>query len=50
MKIVNGILFDVEIENNEVAVRGRKAGDMGTMSVADFSAMAHKEVDDKVIN
>ena len=44
------VLGDKEIENNEVAVRARKAGDMGTMSVADFCAMAHKEVEDKVIN
>jgi threonyl-tRNA synthetase len=44
------VLGDKEIENGEVAVRSRKAGDMGTMSVADFCAMAHKEVDDKVIN
>ncbi len=44
------VLGDKEIENGEVAVRSRKAGDMGTMSVADFCAMAHKEVDEKVIN
>ena len=44
------VLGDKEIENGEVAVRSRKAGDMGTMSVADFCAMAHKEVEDKVIN
>ena len=43
-------LYSKEIENNAVAVRARKAGDMGTMSVADFCAMAHKEVEDKVIN
>ena len=44
------VLGDKEIENNEVAVRGRKAGDMGTMSVDAFCEMAQKEVDDKVIN
>ncbi len=44
------VLGDKEIENDQVAVRGRKAGDMGTMSVADFCAMAHKEVDEKTIN
>ena len=44
------VLGDKEIENNEVAVRGRKAGDMGTMSVDAFIEMAQKEVDDKVIN
>jgi threonyl-tRNA synthetase len=44
------VLGDKEIENGEVAVRSRKAGDMGTMSVADFCAMAHKEVDEKTIN
>lgn len=44
------VLGDKEIENGQVAVRGRKAGDMGTMSVEEFIAMAHKEVDDKVIN
>ena len=44
------VLGDKEIENGQVAVRGRKAGDMGTMSVEEFIAMTHKEVDDKVIN
>ncbi len=44
------VLGDKEIENGEVAVRGRKIGDMGTMSVDAFIEMAHKEVDDKVIN
>lgn len=44
------VLGDKEIEDGRVAVRGRKAGDMGTMSVEEFIAMAHKEVDDKVIN
>ncbi len=44
------VLGDKEIENGEVAVRGRKAGDMGTMSVEAFVEMAHKEVDEKVIN
>ncbi len=44
------VLGDKEIENGEVAVRGRKAGDMGTMSVEAFIEMAHKEVDEKVIN
>ncbi len=44
------VLGDKEIENGEVAVRGRKAGDMGTMSVDGFVEMAHKEVDEKTIN
>ena len=44
------VLGDKEIENGEVAVRARKAGDMGTMSVETFVEMAHKEVDEKVIN
>ncbi len=44
------VLGDKEIEDGAVAVRGRKAGDMGTMSIEDFIAMAHKEVDGKVIN
>ena len=44
------VLGDKEIENGEVAVRSRKAGDLGTMSVEAFIEMAHKEVDDKVIN
>ena len=44
------VLGDKEIENGEVAVRARKVGDMGTMSVDAFIEMAQKEVDDKVIN
>lgn len=44
------VLGDKEIENGEVAVRGRKAGDMGTMSVDGFVEMAHKEVNEKTIN
>ena len=44
------VLGDKEIENGEVAVRARKAGDMGTMSVDAFIEMAQKEVDEKVIN
>ena len=44
------VLGDKEIENGEVAVRARKAGDMGTMSVDAFIEMAQKEVDEKIIN
>lgn len=44
------VLGDKEIENGEVAVRGRKAGDMGTMNLDSFMAMAQKEVAEKTIN
>ena len=43
------VLGDKEIENGEVAVRARKDGDIGTMKVDDFIAMAHEEVDSKAI-
>ncbi|MGN0525859.1 MAG: threonine--tRNA ligase [Acutalibacteraceae bacterium] len=43
------VLGDKEIENGEVAVRARKDGDIGTMKVDDFIAMAHEEVDTKAI-
>ncbi len=44
------ILGDKEIEDGAVSVRSRKAGDLGSKSVADFIAMAHDEVDSKAIN
>ncbi len=44
------ILGDKEIEDGAVAVRSRKQGDLGTKSVEEFIAMAHEEVDNKIIN
>ena len=42
------IIGDKEAEQNVVAVRSRKEGDLGTMPIADFIAKIRKEVDDKV--
>ncbi|WP_312641601.1 threonine--tRNA ligase [Hydrogenoanaerobacterium sp.] len=43
------VLGDKEIENNVVAVRNRKEGDMGTMSLDEFIKLAKEEIDNKVI-
>ena len=43
------VIGDKEIENNEVAVRDRKAGDVGTMKVDDFINQLNKEIEDKII-
>ena len=41
------ILGDNEIENKSVSVRSRKNGDMGSMKVDEFVAMAIEEVETK---
>ena len=43
------LVGDKDIENNVVSVRHRKDGDLGSMSPADFMAMAQKEIDSKEI-
>lgn len=42
------IIGDKEAENDVVAVRSRKDGDLGTMSLLDFMMKIGKEVNDKV--
>ena len=43
------VVGDKEIENGQVAVRSRKAGDMGAMSVEEFMALADEEIKTKKI-
>ncbi|MBQ4429828.1 MAG: threonine--tRNA ligase [Clostridia bacterium] len=44
------IVGDKEVENGVVAVRSRKGGDLGTMSLEDFLARIEKEVREKSID
>uniref|UniRef100_A0A8C6DKZ9 Threonyl-tRNA synthetase n=1 Tax=Moschus moschiferus TaxID=68415 RepID=A0A8C6DKZ9_MOSMO len=44
------IVGDKEVENGVVAVRARKAGDLGTMTLDDFMARIEKEVEEKTID
>ena len=44
------IVGDKEVENGVVAVRSRKGGDLGTMSLEDFMARIEKEVREKSID
>ena len=44
------VVGDKEVEHETVAVRGRKAGDMGSMTIEDFINMVKKEIDTKAIN
>jgi threonyl-tRNA synthetase len=41
------VVGDQEIEAGEVAVRRHKEGDLGSMKVAEFSARARREIDDR---
>lgn len=43
------VVGDKDIENNAVSVRHRKEGDLGSMPLSDFIAMAEKEIDTKEI-
>jgi threonyl-tRNA synthetase len=43
------VVGDKDIENNAVSVRHRKEGDLGSMPLSDFIAMAEKEIDSKEI-
>ena len=42
------VIGDKEAENGTVAVRSRKDGDLGTMTLDEFMAKIQKEVDDHV--
>ena len=42
------IIGDKEAADNVVAVRSRKDGDLGTMTLEEFMAKIQKEVDDHV--
>ncbi len=44
------ILGDKDIENNTVSVRGRKAGDLGAMTLEEYIDRAVEEINSKVIN
>ena len=41
------VIGDKELADGTVAVRSRKAGDIGVMSVDEFIAMAKEQVDTK---
>ena len=43
------VVGDKDIENNAVSVRHRKEGDLGSMPLSNFIAMAEKEIDTKEI-
>lgn len=43
------VVGDKDIENNAVSVRHRKDGDIGSMPLSEFIAMAKKEIDTKEI-
>ena len=43
------VVGDKDIENNAVSVRHRKDGDLGSMPLSDFIAIAKKEIDSKEI-
>ena len=44
------VIGEKEMNEGSVSVRSRKTGDVGTMSVADFTAFAKKQIDDKVLD
>ena len=44
------IIGDKEVEENTVSVRSRNRGDLGSMSLADFTAMIREEIDTKKID
>ncbi len=44
------VMGDKEIENGEVAVRSRKDGDIGTMSVNDFITMIQGRIESRIID
>ncbi|MGN0452205.1 MAG: threonine--tRNA ligase [Ruminococcus sp.] len=44
------LLGDKDIEQGTISVRGRKAGDLGAMSLEDFISRAQEEINSKVIN
>jgi threonyl-tRNA synthetase len=42
------VIGEKEMTEGTVAVRGRKSGDLGAMSVADFIAFAEEQIKNKV--
>ncbi|WP_242849757.1 His/Gly/Thr/Pro-type tRNA ligase C-terminal domain-containing protein, partial [Clostridium novyi] len=44
------VLGDKEMNENTIAVRSRKQGDLGAMQLVDFVAMVKKEVQEKTNN
>ncbi|EDS76301.1 threonyl-tRNA synthetase [Clostridium botulinum C str. Eklund] len=42
------VLGDKEMNENTIAVRARKQGDLGAMKLDDFIAMVRKEIDEKI--
>jgi threonyl-tRNA synthetase len=42
------IVGEKEAENNEVSVRQRGTGDLGSMSTADFSKLVQKTIEDEL--
>ncbi|KGM97300.1 threonyl-tRNA synthetase [Clostridium novyi A str. 4552] len=42
------VLGDKEMNENTIAVRARKQGDLGAMNLDDFIAMVRKEIDEKI--
>ena len=43
------LIGDNEVETENVSIRCRKRGDIGTMSVSDFCDMVEKEIREKTI-
>ena len=43
------VIGDKEVETENVSIRCRKRGDIGTMSVSDFCDMVEKEIREKTI-
>ena len=43
------VIGDKEVETENVSIRCRKRGDIGTMSVSDFCNMVEKEIREKTI-
>ncbi|MBQ6058890.1 MAG: threonine--tRNA ligase [Clostridia bacterium] len=43
------VVGDKEMETGKVSVRSRSGGDLGVMSLEEFSAMLHEEIDTKAI-
>ena len=44
------VIGEKEMADGTVSVRSRKKGDMGLMSVADFTAFAKQQIDDLVLD
>ena len=44
------VIGDKEVEENAVAVRSRKDGDKGSMSISDFITMIQGRIESKIID